>query len=266
MPYNDIVMSGHTSRVGAVVLAGGRVPPTLAHLCTHRALLRGNDRYLLEYLFDTLRAAPSVVATALVAPPAALVELAHLPAQQAAAGDTLVGNMRVGARILADERLTHLVFITGDIPLLTVEGVEGYLRTSLESGAALTYPIIPREVSEWRFPGARRTYVRIKEGVFTGGNAIFTTADLLDNKQALIQRLYTARKQPFQLARILGLSTVLRMLTGSLTLPYLETVATRILGAPAKAVITPYPEIGFDVDKLDDLVVVERALAEAGRG
>jgi CTP:molybdopterin cytidylyltransferase MocA len=169
--------------------------------------------------------------------------------------------MRHGANALADEDPTHLLFITGDIPLITPQGLEDYLTASLRSGAALTYPVIPREVSEARFPGARRTYVRLREGSFTGGNAIFTAANLLDDRGALIQGLYSARKHPIKLAKILGLGTVLRLLTGTITLPYIEAVATRILGAPARAIVSQYAEIGFDVDKLDDLVAIERALA-----
>jgi len=251
-----------TPRIGAVVLAGGHVPPTLAHLCDHRALLQLNGRYLLAYLLDTLEATPSVVATAVVADAEALPSLADLPGCRAAAGGSIVENMQHGANALIDENLTHVLFITGDIPLITPEGLENYLINSLLSGAALTYPIIPREESEIRFPGARRTYVRLREGSFTGGNAIFTVANLLDDKHELIQGLYAARKQPIKLAKILGLGTVLRLLTGTITLPYVEAVATRIIGAPARAIISPHPEIGFDVDKLDDLVAVEQALVK----
>ncbi|MHB9107126.1 MAG: NTP transferase domain-containing protein [Armatimonadota bacterium] len=249
-------------RIGAVVLAGGHVPATLAHLCDHRALLQLNGRYLLDYLLETLQAMPSVVATAIVAPAEALPSLSALPGYRVAAGASIVENMQRGANALIDEKVTHLLFVTGDIPLVTPEGLENYIRNSLASRAALTYPIIPREASEIRFPGARRTYVRLREGTFTGGNAIFATANLLDDKAELIQGLYAARKQPVKLAKLLGLGTVLRLLTGTITLPYIEAVATRILGAPARAIISPHPEIGFDVDKLDDLVAVERALAE----
>jgi len=249
-------------RIGAVVLAGGHVPPTLAHLCDHRALLQLNGRHRLDDLRETLQATPSVVATAIVTDAAALPPLAALPGYRVAAGESIVENMQRGANALIDEKVTHLLFVTGDIPLVTPEGLENYIRTSLGTGAALTYPIIPREASEIRFPGARRTYVKLREGTFTGGNAIFTTANLLDDKAELIQGLYAARKQPLKLAKLLGLGTVLRLITGTITLPYIEAVATRILDAPARAIISPHPEIGFDVDKLDDLLAVERALAE----
>ncbi len=253
-------MTTSTPRIGAVVLAGGRVPKGLAHLCTHRALLTLQGRLLLDYLYDTLRNVAGLVDIAVVAPEAALPGLAHLPDRQIAAGDTIVENMQRGARALAGAHPTHLLFITGDIPLITVAGVETFIDASLATNAALTYPIIPREASEARFPGARRTYVRLKEGTFTGGNIIFTDAHLLDDKGGLILDLFNARKSPLKLANILGWGTVLRLLTGSLSLPYVEAVAARILTAPVRAVLCPHAEIGFDVDKPEDLAAVEQAL------
>jgi hypothetical protein len=198
---------------------------------------------------------------AVVAPASALPALDGMPGRHGAARDTIVANMALGSELLADVQPTHLLFVTGDIPLLTAEAVEHYIAASLRSGAGLTYPIIPREACEARFPGAKRTYVRLREGVMTGGNAIFTVASLLANKQDLILQLYRARKNPVQLAQLLGMGTVWRMLTGSLTLPYLEGVGSRILAAPVRALVTPYPELGFDVDKLADVQAVEQALA-----
>lgn len=250
-----------TSCIGAVVLAGGRVPAALAAYCAHRATLPIRGHCMPAYVLRMLATSTVVRDFVLVAPAEALPALADLPGRHVAARETLVENMLAGKEALAGTPLTHVLFLTGDIPMLTREGLEGYITDSLLSGAALTYPIIPRALSEARFPGARRTYVRIKEGTFTGGNAIFTTAGLLDDQQTLIQQLYSARKAPLQLAGLLGWGTVLRLLTGTLTLPYLERIATRLLHAPARAIITPYPELGFDVDKPQDLRAVEQALA-----
>ncbi len=264
-------MSEHASRIIAVVLAGGRVPAPLAPYCTHRALLRIDGRYMLEYVVQALRQAPSVQGIAVVSAPEVLAALPESPCVLVPEGDSLVENMQRGARALAELHPSHLLFITGDIPLITPEAIEHYLAASLQSGAALTYPIITRAVCVTGVPTAKRTYVRIREGTFTGGNAIFTTANLLDDKQALIQDLYRARKEIWRLANILGWSTVLRMLTGTLTLPYLESVGTRILAAPVRAIISPFAEIGFDVDKPEDIQSVEHVFgklrdAETQRG
>ncbi len=249
------------ARVCAVVLAGGRVPKKLAGLCAYRPLLPIGGRPMLAYVLEALRATPLVRASAVVAPGAVLDAFPDMPETKVPAGETIVENMRNGAAALGAAEPTHLLFLTGDLPLITGHALTGYLTASLASGAALTYPIIPRQACEERFPGAKRTYVRISDGIFTGGNAVVATADLLTDKGALIQRLYDARKEPLKLAGILGWPTVWGMLGGTLTIVELEAVAARIMGAPIKAIITPYPEIGFDVDKPADAAAVERALA-----
>lgn len=262
MSYNAFTMNMADYRIGAVVLASGAVPQTLASHCSHRALLRLNGRYLLEYLLETLRDTTSIVGTALVIPTETHDQLSYLPGISVTSGETFVENMMRGVRALAEYSPSHILFITGDIPLVTPSGLNDFIHESIASGAALTYPIIPREDCEAHFPGAKRTYVRIKEGTFTGGNVILTKANLLDDKEALIQGLFAARKQPIKLAGILGWNTVIRMLTGTLTLPYLESVGTHLLDAPIRAIITHHAAIGFDVDKAVDLAAVERALAK----
>jgi molybdopterin-guanine dinucleotide biosynthesis protein A len=263
MSYNYSSMDTTFQRIGAIILAGGNVPATLSQYCTYRVLLRMNGRYLLEYLLDALQALPSVVSIAIVAPAETLDDLAHLPGIKVAASDTLVDNMRRGAEALDDARITHNLFITGDVPLVTSEGIEDFVRKSIESGAALTYPVIPQAVSEERFPGTKRTYVRLREGTFTGGNAILTRAHLLDDKHAIIQELYAARKNPIKLAKIFGWPVLVRLMCGFLTFPYMEAVAGRILDARARVIVTHFAEIGFDVDKADDLAAVERAWTES---
>lgn len=240
------------------------MPAKLATLCAHRALLQLQGRYMPDYILQALAGTPAVAASALVAPQAALEQLGELPGIHVPAGDSIVENMQRGARALAQAQPTHLLFVTGDLPLINPLALGAYIDASLQSGAALTYPIIPREASERLCPGGKRTYVQLQEGTFTGGNLIFTTASLLEDKQALIEHLFAARKNPLQLAGIFGWATVARMLTGKLTLPYLEGIASRILGAPAKALITPHPEIGFDVDKPEDLALVTAVMAQQG--
>jgi molybdopterin-guanine dinucleotide biosynthesis protein A len=220
-------MTHATPRIAAVILAGGPTPKSLLHLTAHRAVLPVGGRPIIALVADALARTPMLAAVVAVTPAATHAEHAGLPCPLVAAGGSIVENMRRGAAALADGKPTHLLFVTGDLPLLTPEAIAGFLADSLATGAALTYPIIPREASEARFPGARRTYVKIREGTFTGGNAVLTTAQLLDDKQDLIDNLYAGRKSPFKLA--------------------------------ARAVITAFAELGFDVDKPGDLASVEAA-------
>lgn len=253
-----------TITIAAVLLCGGRVPTSLAVYCRHRALLRVNGQLLLSALLKTLQHTVQISECVVVAPADSLAELTELSALTAPAGEKLVETMQSGVQALSELPFTHYLFITGDIPLVTAEGMTAFLDACLASEAALCYPIIPRVACEKRFPGARRTYVKIREGVFTGGNAILCSVEHLPRVYEIVEALYTARKNPLQLASILGWSTVARMLTGQLALPYLEAVASRLIKAPVRAIISNHAEIGFDIDKADDLAAVQRVMTPTG--
>lgn len=258
--YNAAMKNSSSIIVGAVLLCGGKVPASLVSYCRHRALLRVNGQLLLSSLLNTLQNTPQISGCVVVAPEDALSELTELPAILSPAGDKLVETMRSGVQALSELPLTHILFVTGDIPLVTSQGMQVFLDDCFASEAALCYPIIPRQACEARFPGSYRTYVKIRDGVFTGGNAILCSCENLSAIYEIVEALYVARKNPLQLAKILGWSTVARMLTGQLTLSYLEKVASRLINAPVRAIITSHAEIGFDVDKEDDLRTVTRAM------
>jgi hypothetical protein len=61
-----------------------------------------------------------------------------------------------------------------------------------------------------------------------------------------------------RLAALLGLGFVIALLAHRLTIPQLEARATAIVGGRVAAIITSYPEMGHDVDKLSDLYLARR--------
>jgi hypothetical protein len=146
----------------------------------------------------------------------------------------------------------RVLVATADIPHLTPEAVRFVLERAPE--AALVYPIVPKEAVEARFPGNRRTYARLKEGTFTGGNLLLLDKALFFQALPLARRVVALRKRPLALARLIGLDILLKLLLGRLSLPELEARARRILGVEARALVTPHPEVGVDVDKEEDLV------------
>ncbi|WP_298628746.1 NTP transferase domain-containing protein [uncultured Thermus sp.] len=146
----------------------------------------------------------------------------------------------------------RVLVATADIPHLSPEAVRFVLEKAPE--AALVYPIVPKGAVEARFPHTRRTYARLREGVFTGGNLLLLHKELFFQALPLAQRVVALRKKPWALARLIGWDILLKLLLGRLTLPELEARAKRILGVEARALITPYPEVGVDVDREEDLV------------
>lgn len=146
----------------------------------------------------------------------------------------------------------RVLVATADLPHLTPEAVRFLLERAPE--AALVYPIVPKERVEARFPGNRRTYARLREGTFTGGNLLLLDKALFFQALPLARRAVALRKNPLALARMVGLDILVKLLLGRLSLLEVEARAKRILGVEARALITPYPEVGVDVDREEDLV------------
>lgn len=146
----------------------------------------------------------------------------------------------------------RVLVATGDLPHLTPEAVGFVLRQAPE--AALVYTIVPKAQVEERFPGSKRTYARLKEGVFTGGNLVLLDKALFFQALPLARRVVALRKRPLALARLIGWDILLKLLLGRLSLKELEARAQQILGVEARALITPYPEVGVDLDRPEELV------------
>lgn len=144
---------------------------------------------------------------------------------------------------------------TGDMPFLTAPAVQYVLEHAPSAG--LVYCAVPKEAIEGRFPNMRRTYARLREGSFTGGNLILLDKALFATAHPLAKKAVALRKNPLALAQMIGLGTVVKFIWGSLTIGDLEQRVSRILGLPARALIVPYAEIGVDLDKEEDLVWLE---------
>ena len=78
-----------------------------------------------------------------------------------------------------------------------------------------------------------------------------------------MQQGYDARKSPLKLATIVGLGTLFRLILGkvlpaTLPIPALEKAVGKVLQGPVKAIITPYAEIGTDIDSPEQFAELEK--------
>jgi hypothetical protein len=155
---------------------------------------------------------------------------------------------------------------TADSPFLTAAAIDDYARLCLESRARLCYAAVPRAASEARFPGLRQTYVRLADGEFTGGNAVLIDPAVWPAVRELLAKARAARKQPWLLAQILGPRILWRLVTRRLAIREVEERVSRLLNAPCRGIVTPYAELGADVDDLEDLRVCRELLSPNPRG
>lgn len=253
--------------VDVVVLAGGKNGPEMAAATgvENRALTPLGARTMLDYVVSALREAPSV---------GSIYVVGQIPPGESyrgvQGGDTLLDNLMAGLwAAKAGEDQDRVLISTSDIPFLTPPAVEDFITRAAQSGADLCCSFVPVELCYARFPDMKRTAVKVREGSLTLGNLMLVNPRFLLANQETISRAYAARKSPVQIARMLGLGLLARLLLAQFVRPSLLSVATleqavsRLLGSGARAagIQSEYPEIGTDVDKPDDVVIAQRMLS-----
>lgn len=177
------------------------------------------------------------------------------------AGDILA-NAEAGFQFVLDHYsgLDGILLCTCDVPTITGHIVDAFVEECLSTDHNLYYSIIERSVMEERFPGARRSYVHLREGDYAGGDIILVRPDLGFDQRDLWQRLAAARKNPLHQARLIGLGFFLKLLTHRLSLSDAEQRVSQILNVNGRAVPFSYAEIGMDVDKPLQLEIVRADL------
>ena len=119
------------SPVAALVMAGAPNDGPLkdADPAPYEALIRIGGRPMIEYVLEVLRAAPSVGPVGIVGPTAELKAAVRLEDELLIEpGRGMLDNLERGARELrAAGHTGHLLVVTSDIPLVSVEAVESFL-------------------------------------------------------------------------------------------------------------------------------------------
>jgi GTP:adenosylcobinamide-phosphate guanylyltransferase len=242
----------------ALVLAGGRPDPGLPQGVPNKAFIPLCGRPMVEFVLQALRAAGSVNRIVLVAPAPFLPGIAGHDLAIGDRGDLLdniaegLGAVGQGSPVLA---------AAADIPLLTPSVVDAFVGAASALEAECVYGVVRREDVRQELPGVRKTFIRLREGTFTGGSLVLLDPGAFARARPAIARAIRARKQPWTLARMFGLRTLLGLLTGTLRIPELEQRAFLLTGIRARALICRTPELALDVDTPEMLAAVGARLA-----
>lgn len=229
------------------------------------ALIPVGGRPLVDYVVDALRLCPEVERVVVVGPP----ELAYLAVpdrvELVASGEALVDNLARGLRQFPGEQ--PVLVVTGDVPLLTPQVLEGFLGDCRALGDYdFYYAVVPRDVITSRYPQAKRSWIGLRDGAVTGGNVFLLRPRAALAVLPLLRRVTDLRKSPLGLASMLGPLLVAKYLLGRLTLAEAERRVRTYFNVNGRAVVTRYAEVGMDVDKPADLALVTSLMGFPGPG
>lgn len=247
----------------AVVLGGGDPgdPFAAAHGVSVKALIPVGGVPMALHVLRALRASGRVGRVAYVGP--TTPDMDPLIDARITDHGTLLSNLEAGVEALRAAGLSpseRVLVVTADIPLVTPAQLAQVLDAAPPE-AALVYPVVRRSDCERAFPNVKRTYARLREGTFTGGNVFLLDPSLIGQFLPRLRAVLAARKAPLKLAALIGPGILLRLLTRRLTVRELEQRVSALLGVPARALITGHAAIGTDVDKEADLMLAETHLS-----
>jgi len=254
-------------KVNVVILAGGKNKAEMlaATGVENRALTPLGERTMLDYVLTAFRAASSV---------RTIIVVGQVPPDErytkVTGGETLIENLLAGLQSAAQGSTEgeRVLVGTSDIPFLTPESVEDFIRQGLASGADLCCSYVSLALCSEKYPEMKRTAIKLREGRFTLGNLMLVNPLPLLEHPEIIQQAYQSRKSPVQVARLLGPGLLCRLLLAQTISPallpvlVLEDAVSRLLGGiDARAILSTYPEIGTDIDKPVDVMIARRILA-----
>ena len=260
--------------IDAIVTAGGiPKPKDPLYALTQgkpKALLPIGGQPMVQWVLDALGGAQTIRRVVVVGlsqedvPLHCRKTLGWVPNQ-----GSMIDNITAGGKWVLgqDAGAKHALVVSADIPTITPQIVDWDVETALQTNHEVYYCLIPQAVMERRFPGSKRSYSRLKDGTFTGGDMTLIETAVASAYHPAWREIIASRKNVFKQARLVGLDTLFLLATRQLTVAAAEQTAGRRLHIRGRVLISPYAEVGMDVDKPAQYELVKHDLeSRAGRG
>jgi CTP:molybdopterin cytidylyltransferase MocA len=253
-------------KIDALILAGRRAgeidPLAGVENVPHKALLIAGGRPLIRRVVEALKGSGRIDRMTIAAPEdvrgaiaAALEGLDGWSFADTAGSPASTALAHLDAA--APER--GLLLTTCDHALLSADMVRRFLDEARKGDAGAA--CVDRETYEQRFPGSKRTFIKLKDLQFSGANLFWFAGARAKGLADFWRRLEAKRKKPLDMAREIGVLTALSYLTGSMTKTALEKTIRQRTKVNVRLVTLPYAEAAIDVDKPQDLDLVRKILA-----
>lgn len=238
----------------AIILAGGKSADDPLSEMTHgelKSMLPIAGKPMVQWLLDAISASKSIDTVALIGIEDASALKCSKPLITLPDEGTLIGNMQLGSKKLDEihPNETHVVSFSADIPTVTPEIIDHLVAIYQKCEFDIYYGVVERSIMEKRFPGSKRTYIKVKNMEVCGGDLNSFSKRAVLKPDALWQDLIKSRKNPLKQAAMIGIDSLLLLMLGLIDLDQVATRVCRRVGITGKALRVPFAEVGMDVDK-----------------
>ena len=233
----------------AVITAGGRVEGEFARALGTpvKALAPYRGTTFLQITIDALRGA-GVERIAVVG--GEEVRRACDGAVERVVDESSDGAENLRRALYAWDADEPLLYLTSDMPFLTGAALRAFLDRV--PPATLALPLAEWSDFVQRFPDAPPFGVTLAGERVVNGGAFVIPAHAQERIAGVAARFFDARKSVWRMARLAGPLLLLQFALRRLGVAQLEAHARRLLGIPATAVRRAAPELGYDVDVLEE--------------
>lgn len=241
------------------MLAGGPLDDVarLQPGAPNKAFVDIAGRTLVGRVLSALRGSAAVGRIVVVAPPS---ERDHpdlrLADELRPDGARITESLRNGLDGFAPDAC--VLIAASDLPVLTVPAVDDFIGRLRALDADVVYGCVERGVHMRRYPDVPHTWARMRDGTFCGGGVFSIKPRAMPFLERFIEQLGAARKHPFKLASFFGWDMLASFALGRLSIARAEARASKILGAPVRALVSPYPETCVNVDRVSDVALARR--------
>jgi GTP:adenosylcobinamide-phosphate guanylyltransferase len=156
-----------------------------------------------------------------------------------------------------------LLVTTADHALLNEQMIEHFCAASRASGAAVTAGLTAAGLLLARYPESKRTYLRFRDERYSGSNLFALMNEPALAAAELWRQVERHRKRPWRMVAMFGPRLLAGYLLRRLTLDAAMALISTRLGLSVAAVKMPFAEAAIDVDKPEDLALVEAILSRS---
>ncbi len=177
----------------------------------------------------------------------------------------------VGGRTVTDRlkaamkhvQADHVLLVPADLVLMRSSDVDAAVSLCGKTGQVeLMYLLVRKKALDEVYPWKKRTYVTLKEGVFTGSHVTFIGTELIRRRADILDTVYRLRKSPLRLVKFIGLGNTMRYVFRKLSIDRLKkTVASR-LSCDVEYAMTDLVDLATDYSRPEEKPFIEKVLKE----
>ena len=157
---------------------------------------------------------------------------------------------------------TPVLLTTSDHALLNPRIVDYFCSHALDTCCDVVAGVARHEEVTAFCPETHRTAYRFKDGSYCSCNLFAFLTPRARTAALFWRQVESQRKNPLRIIRAFGIISLIRYLSGSMTLSSAMDRVSHRLGFKAGYVALPFPEAAIDVDSVRDWHIVSRLAGE----